>query len=253
MNARRVDESESYALETVEISKLFGGVKAVDELSIAIPRKGMTSIVGPNGSGKSTLVNLLSGTLPLDGGMVVIDGVGLKTVKAHETPDHGLTRTFQEVRLFDQISVWDNIMVVLTNRSLFPGMLEREKSSHREKARAVLENVGMWDKRRSLAQDLSYGQRKLLEIGRAVALDVNIYLFDEPFAGLFPQMLERVKDIMKGMRDEGRTIIFISHNMDIVREMSDYIIVLEGGRLLTEGMVEEALNREEVIEAYLGA
>ena len=253
MNARRVDESESYALETVEISKLFGGVKAVDELSITIPRKGMTSIVGPNGSGKSTLVNLLSGTLPLDGGMVVIDGVGLKTVKAHETPDHGLTRTFQEVRLFDQISVWDNIMVVLTNRSLFPAMLEREKSGHREKARAVLENVGMWDKRRSLAQDLSYGQRKLLEIGRAVALDVNIYLFDEPFAGLFPQMLERVKDIMKGMRDEGRTIIFISHNMDIVREMSDYIIVLEGGRLLTEGMVEEALNREEVIEAYLGA
>ena len=253
MNAGHADDSRSYALQTVEISKLFGAVKAVDDLSISIPRKGMTSIVGPNGSGKSTLVNLLSGTLPLDGGMVIIDGVGLKIVKAHETPSHGLTRTFQEVRLFDQITVWDNIMVVLTNRSLFPAMVERTKSGHREKAQSILENVGMWEKRRSLAQDLSYGQRKLLEIGRALALDVNTYLFDEPFAGLFPQMLERVKDIMKRMREEGRTIIFISHNMDIVREMSDYIIVLEGGRLLTEGQVEEALGRQEVIEAYLGA
>ena len=253
MNTGHANDSDSYALETVEISKLFGGVKAVDDLSISIPRKGVTSIVGPNGSGKSTLVNLLSGTLPLDGGMVIIDGVGLKIDKAHETPAHGLTRTFQEVRLFDQITVWDNIMVVLTNRSLFPAMIERTKTSHREKAQRILENVGMWEKRRSMAQDLSYGQRKLLEIGRALALDVHTYLFDEPFAGLFPQMLERVKNIMKGMREEGRTIIFISHNMDIVREMSDYIIVLEGGRLLTEGEVEEALNRQEVIEAYLGA
>lgn len=253
MTTASTASGDSSALETVEISKLFGAVKAVDELTISIPRKGMTSIVGPNGSGKSTLVNLLSGTLPLDGGIVIIDGVGLKVVKAHETPDHGITRTFQEVRLFDQITVWDNIMVVLTNRKLFPAMLERTQSSHREKAQAILENVGMWDKRRALAMDLSYGQRKLLEIGRAMALDVNIYLFDEPFAGLFPQMLEQVKAIMKGMRDEGRTIVFISHIMDIVREMSDHIIVLDSGKLLTAGEVEGVLNREEVIEAYLGA
>ena len=253
MTTASTASGDSSALETVEISKLFGAVKAVDELTISIPRKGMTSIVGPNGSGKSTLVNLLSGTLPLDGGIVIIDGVGLKVVKAHETPDHGITRTFQEVRLFDQITVWDNIMVVLTNRKLFPAMLERTQSSHREKAQAILENVGMWDKRRALAMDLSYGQRKLLEIGRAMALDVDTYLFDEPFAGLFPQMLEQVKEIMKGMRDEGRTIVFISHIMDIVREMSDHIIVLDSGKLLTAGEVEGVLNREEVIEAYLGA
>ncbi len=253
MNAVPTDSDDSYALETVEISKLFGAVKAVDELTISIPRKGMTSIVGPNGSGKSTLVNLLSGTLPLDGGIVIIDGVGLKVVKAHETPDHGLTRTFQEVRLFNQITVWDNIMVVLTNRKLFPAMLERTQSSHREKAKSILENVGMWDKRSAFAMDLSYGQRKLLEIGRAMALDVNTYLFDEPFAGLFPQMLERVKEIMQQMRDEGRTIVFVSHIMDIVREMSDHIIVLDSGKLLTAGAVEGVLSHEEVIEAYLGS
>ena len=243
---------DSFALETVGITKLFGGVRAVDDLSISIPRKGMTAVIGPNGSGKSTLVNLLSGMLPLDGGMVIVDGVGLRVVKAHATPDLGITRTFQDVRLFNQISVWDNIMVVLTERRLFPALKEREKPSHRDRARSVLEAVGMWEKRRSLAMDLSYGQRKLLEMGRAIAMDVHTYLLDEPFAGLFPGMLESVKDIMKSMRDQGRTILFISHNMDIVRELSDHLIVLDSGRLLVEGEVEEVLSRPEVIEAYLG-
>ena len=247
------EQHEPYALETAEVSKRFGAVRAVARLSIAIPRQGMTSIVGPNGSGKSTLINLLSGTLPLDEGMVIIDGVGLNVVRAYDTPDLGITRTFQEVRLFDQISVLDNIMVVLTNRRLFPALMERTKPHHRERARGILGNVGLWEKRGDLAMNLSYGQRKLLEIGRAMALDVNIYLFDEPFAGLFPQMVERVKGLMKQVRDQGHAIIFVSHNMDIVRELSDHIIVLDSGRLLTEGEVDDVLSRPEVIEAYLGA
>ncbi len=245
--------SADYALQTEKISKHFAAVTAVDQLSISVLRGKITSIVGPNGSGKSTLVNLLSGMLPLDGGIVVIEGSRFSVVRAHETPGHGITRTFQEVRLFDQITVWDNIMVVLTQRHLFPAMLERTKRSHTERAQEILETVGMWEKRRSLAMDLSYGQRKLLEIGRAMALNVSIYLFDEPYAGLFPQMVERVKVIMKGMRDDGRTLIFISHNMSIVREISDYIIVMDSGQLLTEGEVSEALGRQEVIDAYLGA
>ena len=245
--------SVDYALETEKISKHFAAVTAVDQLSISVIRGKITSIVGPNGSGKSTLVNLLSGVLPLDGGIVVIDGARFSVVRAHETPVHGITRTFQEVRLFDQITVWDNIMVVLTQRSLFPAMLERTKRSHTERAQEILETVGMWEKRRSLAMDLSYGQRKLLEIGRAMAINVSIYLFDEPYAGLFPQMVERVKVIMKQMRDNGGTLIFISHNMSIVREISDYIIVMDSGQLLTEGEVSEALGRQEVIDAYLGA
>ena len=240
------------AIETVEVSKLFGGVRAVDELSLAIPRRGMTSIVGPNGSGKSTLVNLLSGVLPLDGGMVIIDGVGLRVVKAHQNPENGLTRTFQEVRLFEQITVLDNIMVVLTARGLFPALLERTRPAYRQRAQGILETVGLWEKRRDLAMSLSYGQRKLLEIGRAMAMGTQTYLLDEPFAGLFPRMLERVIGIMKQMRDDGRTIIFVSHNMDIVRDMSDYLIVLESGRLLGNGDADEVLSREEVIEAYLG-
>ncbi len=246
-------DNETLALQTENISKHFGAVRAVDELSLSIPRQGTTSIVGPNGSGKSTLVNLLSGVLPLDGGMVIIDGVGLRVVHAHETPEHGLTRTFQEVRLFDQITVWDNIMVVLTERKLFPSLFERIRPANRRKAQEILESVGMWEKRDSLAMELSYGQRKLLEIGRAMAMDVQTYLFDEPFAGLFPQMLERVKDIMKQMRADAYTIVFVSHNMDIVRELSDRIIVLDSGTLLAAGEVEPVLGSAEVIEAYLGA
>ena len=246
-------DSDALALQTDGISKHFGAVRAVDELSLSIPRQGTTSIVGPNGSGKSTLVNLLSGVLPLDGGMVIIDGAGLRVVRAHETPAHGLTRTFQEVRLFDQITVWDNIMVVLTERRLFPSLLERVRPANRRKAQDILESVGMWEKRDSLATELSYGQRKLLEIGRAMAMNVQTYLFDEPFAGLFPQMLERVKDIMKRMREDGYTIVFVSHNMDIVRELSDRIIVLDSGTLLASGEVEPVLGSAEVIEAYLGA
>ncbi len=253
MSAADTGSRSPIALETQEVSKRFGAVKAVDRLSVAIKRDGMTSIVGPNGSGKSTLVNLLSGTLPLDGGLVIIDGKGLKVVNSHETPSHGLTRSFQEVRLFDQISVWDNIMVVLTDRRLFPALLERAKPAYKEKAKDILEKVGLWEKRDSLAMDMSYGQRKLLEIGRAIALDVSIYMFDEPFAGLFPQMLERAKDIMNDIRDQGRTIILISHNMDIVRQLPDHLIVLDSGTLLAQGDVDELLNSTEVIEAYLGA
>ena len=252
MSVQQIDLDDIFGLRTKEISKHFGAVKAVDRLSMSIFREWITCIVGPNGSGKSTLVNLLSGILPLDEGIVVIDGVGLKVVRAHETPAHGITRTFQEVRLFDQISVWDNIMVVLTARPVVRALIQREQRSHKERAEDILKKVGMWEKRDALAMDLSYGQRKLLEIGRAIALDVNIYLFDEPFAGLFPQMLERVKAILKDMREHGKTIIFVSHNMDIVRELSDHLFVLDSGALLAVGEVEEVLSRSEVIDAYLG-
>ena len=241
-----------FALETKAISKSFGAVRAVDQLSISIFSEWITCIVGPNGSGKSTLINLLSGMLPIDEGIVIIDTVGIRVLRAHETPDHGITRTFQEVRLFDQISVWDNIMVGLTERRLFPSLLERTKPRQEARAEEILRSVGMWEKRDAMAGDLSYGQRKLLEIGRVMALDVKIYLFDEPFAGLFPGMLERVKAILKEMRQQKRTIIFVSHNMDIVRELSDHIFVLDSGALLAVGEVDEVLGRSDVIDAYLG-
>ena len=150
------------------------------------------------------------------------------------------------------MSVLDNILVVLTERRLLRALVERGRGSRVERAREILERVGMWEKRRSLAMDLSYGQRKLLEIGRALAMDVDTYLLDEPFAGLFPEMIERVKAILRAMRSDGRTVVFVSHNMDIVRELTDHLIVLESGDLLAEGEPDDVLGRPEVIEAYLG-
>ena len=135
MTVARGSPGADYALETEKISKHFAAVTAVDQLSISVLRGKITSIVGPNGSGKSTLVNLLSGILPLDGGIVIIEGARFSVVRAHETPDHGITRTFQEVRLFDQITVWDNIMVTLTQRKPLPCHVGAHQAQpHREGA-----------------------------------------------------------------------------------------------------------------------
>ena len=239
-------------LETQGLVKQFASVKAINHLSISIPEKGNTSIIGPNGSGKSTLINCLSGTLPIDGGIVIIQGASLRAILPHHNPSHGVTRTFQEVRLFNQMTVLDNMLVVLTERGVLKSLFERSSSAHQDRAKELLESVGLWEKRKDQVENLSYGQRKLLEVSRALAMNVNIYLFDEPFAGLFPAMLERVSQMLEGLKDQGKSIIFIEHNMDLIRRLSDYTFVLDSGELLAEGPVNEVLERPEVIEAYLG-
>jgi len=242
----------SFVLQTLDIEKRFGGVYAVDRLSISIPRGLITAIIGPNGSGKSTLINLLSGTLPLDGGMVVVGPKRLRIIKPFDSPNIGLTRTFQDVRLFEQISVLDNLYVVMTERSSLLSLFQRARKEHRERAERILNVVGLWEKRNDLAEELSYGQRKLLEVGRLMAMNTQIYLFDEPFAGLALHMIEVVKGVMRELQEYGRTIIFVSHNMGIVRELSDYLIVMDSGRLLARGHPDQVLNDPAVIEAYLG-
>ena len=244
--------SDNIILQTQGLMKQFASVRAINYLSIAIPREGITSIVGPNGSGKSTLINMLSGTLPIDEGLVIIDGISLRAILPYDSPTHGITRTFQEVRLFDQMTVLDNLLVILTKRGVFGSLFEPTRLSYKNRARELLDSVGLWEKRRDLAENLSYGQRKLLEVSRALAMDVKIYLFDEPFAGLFPAMLERVKGLLEELRRQRKTIIFIEHNMDLIRQLSDYTFVLDSGELLAEGEVQEVLGRPEVIEAYLG-
>lgn len=243
----------SFVLQTLDIEKHFGGIYAVDRLSITIPRGLITAIIGPNGSGKSTLINLLSGALPLDGGMVVVGPRRLRMIRPYDSPNIGLTRTFQDVRLFEQISVLDNLYVVMTERSSFLSLFQRARKEHRERAERILHVVGLWEKRNDLAEELSYGQRKLLEVGRLMAMNTQIYLFDEPFAGLALHMIEVVQGIMRELQENGRTIIFVSHNMGIVRELSNYLIVMDSGRLLARGRPDHVLNDPAVIEAYLGS
>lgn len=239
-------------LKIQNISKQFDGVHALSKLSFEIEKGGITSIVGPNGAGKTTLMNVLTGMDSFDNGMFVIGDIPLPKVKPREMPMYKITRTFQNVRLFEQITVEDNLLVVLTERNILSALFERHSEFHQKRAEGILKRIGLWEKRNELAENLSYGQRKLLEIGRALAMDPEIYLFDEPFAGLFPEMVKTVKSIMKELREDGKTIVLISHNMDIIRELSDHVIVIESGTFLAEGKPEEVLSRKDVLEAYLG-
>lgn len=240
-------------LQTRNLLKQFDGIKAVDHLSITIPKGKIAGIIGPNGSGKSTLINLLTGIIPLTGGAVVLhEKIHLSRIKSHEVPTYGMTRTFQDVRLFEQMPVLDNVLLALTERNVWSAIFERHKKFHLERAEEVLKRVGLWEKRAELAVNLSYGQRKLLEIARALAMNAEIYLFDEPFAGLFPEMIKIVVSIVKELRAEGKTIILIEHNMTLIRELSDHVIVMDSGKLLAEGEPEKVLREKQVVEAYLG-
>lgn len=241
------------ALKIKNLTKQFGGVKAVNNLSIEIERGKITGIVGPNGSGKTTLINLLSGVVNIDNGSAMFDGSRkLNKIKSHQIFSYGVTRTFQEVRLFNQMTVLDNILVVITERNIFSSLFEKHKKYHFSKAKEVLEKIGLWEKRNQLAVNLSYGQRKLLEIARVLAINTEIILLDEPFAGLFPEMIKKVSNIVKELKQKGKTIILIEHNMDLIRELSDYVFVMDEGILLAEGKPNTVLEKREVIEAYLG-
>jgi ABC-type branched-subunit amino acid transport system ATPase component len=244
-------------IKTHLLTKQFETVRAVNNLSIHFEEGKITGVIGPNGSGKSTLVNLLTGLIPYTSGEIVLAGkVGLKRIKAEDMPVHGITRTFQEVRLFEQMTVLDNILVVTTCRGWFKSIFEKHNRYHLTITERTLRRVGIWQFRDKLAVSLSYGQRKLLEIARVLAMreitKVNIIFFDEPYAGLFPEMVKLVLEIMKDLRDEGVTVVLIEHNMDLIRDLSDRVIVMDGGELLAEGPVNEVLAQRNVIEAYLG-
>ncbi|MEK7208812.1 MAG: ABC transporter ATP-binding protein [Patescibacteria group bacterium] len=241
------------ALATKNLTKHFDGVAAVKSLSVEFRAGEITGLIGPNGSGKSTLINLLTGLIPWDAGAVCVgEGTKLFRLKPYEVTDYKITRTFQEVRLFEQLPVIDNLLIALTERAVWPALFERHQTFHRAAAEELLRAVDLLDKRDKLANQLSYGQRKLLEIARARAMAADIYLFDEPFAGLFPKMVKLVADVLKDLRVAGKTVVLVEHNMNLIRELSDRVMVMDAGQLLAEGEPARVLASRAVVEAYLG-
>ncbi len=239
-------------LEIKNLVKSFGGVNAVDRLSLNIREGFITGLVGPNGSGKTTLINLLSGFTVSDTGVVLFSGIERKKILSQENQVYGVTRTFQQIKLFNQMSTLDNILVILTERNPFRALFERHNLYHIKQAEDILKNIDLYESRFKNANNLSYGQRKLLEIGRVLAMDSDIIFFDEPFAGLFPEVVKKIETIIKKLKQEGKTIVLVEHNMNIIRNLCDYLIVMDAGKLLAEGNPEKVLSEKIVLEAYLG-
>lgn len=240
-------------LQTENLTKSFGGVHAVDHLDILFEGGKIIGLIGPNGSGKSTLIDTLTGLLPMDGGTVVVsDSVTLNSIRPSDVATYGITRTFQNVRLVGQISVLDNVLVVLTERNVWGALFERHDKLHLDAAEDILRKVGLWEKRHEPAENLSYGQRKLLEIARAVSMKAEVYLFDEPFAGLFPEMVKIISAILKDLRDSGVAVVLVEHDMGIIRDLTDQCYVLDSGKMIASGTPAEVLLQENVIDTYLG-
>ena len=241
----------------------FGGLKAVQHLDLEVKEKQLYGLVGPNGAGKTTVFNMLTGVYKPTEGQFFLDGENL-TGKSQELINHkGIARTFQNIRLFNNMSVINNVLVGLHNQPeykcgfftsvfRFPRHFKVEKAM-RERAKEILRIVGLEDERNNLSCNLPYGKQRKLEIARALATNPKLLLLDEPAAGMNPQETADLMDIVRHIRDNyNMTILLIEHDMKFVSGLCDEVTVLNFGTVLAQGETKTALNDPEVIKAYIG-
>src|SRR6266404_6650636 len=244
-----------------DVSKHFGGVRAVDSVSLSVRRGGLVSVIGPNGAGKTSLLNMISGFYRPDTGSIIFEGKDITGSRPSQVAVLGIARTFQNIALFSGMTVLDNIMLgrhvrmkagVLSS-FVYWGLAQKEEVAHRARVEELIEFLELEDLRKQPTSGLAYGLRKRVELGRALALDPTVLLLDEPMGGMNQ---EEKQDVARFVLDAnqlwGTTIILIEHDMAVVMDISDRVAVLDRGRKIAEGSPGEVQRHPDVIRAYLG-
>lgn len=255
-----LDDAAEEILKVSSLTKMFGGVKAQDNISFSIEKGIVCGLIGPNGAGKTTLFNMITGIYPPDGGEVIFRGSSTKKMAVHKLVRAGIARTFQHVELFGSMTLLENVMVGMHVRTKsgfwgavtrMPWVLKEERQT-RENAEALLEFTGLSDYAQRPAGDLPVGRQKMAEIARALASQPTLLLLDEPAAGLNAVETEALGDLINKVKKKGITMMLVEHDMSLAMGISDKIIVLDRGKKLAEGTPREIQNNQDVMEAYLG-
>ena len=251
---------ENNYFEVRNLSKRFGGLLALDELSFSLDKGRINALIGPNGAGKTTVFNTITGFLRADNGKIIYKNVEITNLSPIKIVSWGIVRTFQEVRLFLKLKAIDNVVLGIQKQKgenalwalLRRNRVKEETRRNVRKAEQILSILDLTSSSKELAENLSYGEQKLLIIARLLATDADLLLFDEPTAGLTSQEIEKVLEVIRSLKYLGKTVFLIDHNMGAIMDVADHIIVLDHGRKIAEGRPAEIQANDEVIQAYLG-
>jgi branched-chain amino acid transport system ATP-binding protein len=242
------------------ITRTFGGLTAVNVAHLEIQRGSITALIGPNGAGKTTFFNLLTGYDSPNSGSWTFNGQALNGVPPHKVARLGMVRTFQLTKALYRLTVLENMALGARGQkgesvfaSLFPWLWRAQEEEIQKKALSILTNFKLIDKKDDFAAALSGGQRKLLEMARALMVEPEMVMLDEPMAGVNPALKQSLLEHIKELRNEGKTVLFVEHDMDMVHEISDWVVVMSQGEVIAEGTPASVMKNEHVIEAYLGA